>query len=255
MDDKFANKIRDSRKKQNLSQEELAKALGVSRQSVIALEQGKSLPSLPLVITICEFFKSPFEDIFDIHFEIDEEIDRMLDNENNQKININIVESEVLADHPLPRLRMASKENTMSNEMESWKPLREVVSLRDAMDRLFEDSIITPRGGVAMPKIDIKDKKDSIEVRAELPGIKEEDIEVEISDGVMTISGDKKEEKEEKDEGYYYRESHSGSFTRSFNLPSDVKEDRAEAGMKNGILFISLPKIEPKKATKVTIKK
>lgn len=255
MDDKFANKIRDSRKKQNLSQEELAKALGVSRQSVIALEQGKSLPSLPLVITICEFFKSPFEDIFDIHFEMDEEIDRMLDNENNQKININITESEVLANHPSPRLRMASKEDIMSNEMESWKPLREVVSLRDAMDRLFEDSIITPRGGVAMPKIDIKDKKDTIEVRAELPGIKEEDIEVEISDGVMTISGEKKEEKEEKDEGYYYRESHSGSFTRSFNLPSDVKEDGAEAEMKNGILFINLPKIEPKKATKVTIKK
>jgi len=259
MDDKFANKIRDSRKKQNLSQEELAKALGVSRQSVIALEQGKSLPSLPLVITICEFFKSPFEDIFDIHFEMEDEIDRMLDSDNNQKININI------ADRPIRLLSqniepdrsglVRDKEDIMSNEMESWKPLREVVSLRDAMDRLFEDSIITPRGGVAMPKIDIKDKKDSIEVRAELPGIKEEDIEVEISDGVMTISGEKKEGKEEKDEGYYYRESHSGSFTRSFNLPSDVKEDGAEAEMKNGILFINLPKIEPKKATKVTIKK
>ena len=141
----------------------------------------------------------------------------------------------------------------MGTELEPWRPFREAVSLRDAMDRLFEDSVITPKTAGVMPKIDIKDKKDSIEVKAELPGLKEEDIEIEVSDGVMTISGEKKAEKEEQEEGYYYKESHTGTFSRSFTLPADVKEEKAEAEMKHGILTILIPKIEPKKATKVKI--
>jgi HSP20 family protein len=108
-----------------------------------------------------------------------------------------------------------------------------------------------------MPKIDIKDQKNSVVVKAELPGVKEEDVTIEILDNTMTISGEKKEEKEEKDEekGYYYKESHSGSFTRSFSLPSEVMADKAEADMKDGVLTITVPKIEPKKASKVKITK
>ena len=104
-----------------------------------------------------------------------------------------------------------------------------------------------------MPRIDIKDKKDAIEVKAELPGMNEEDVEIEIADGVMTISGEKKAEKEESEEGYYYKESHTGTFSRSFTLPAEVKEEKAEAEMKNGVLKVTIPKIEPKKATKVKI--
>ena len=244
--EKIANNIKDFRKKHNLSQGELAEALGVSRQSVIALEQGRSLPSLPLVISICDFFQSTFEDIFSIHREIENEIKKVEDSINNEIINLKHLNG--------PLALPSGKENIMANEMEPWRPFREVVSLRDAMDRLFEDSVITPRG-MAMPKIDIKDKKDAVEVRAELPGMKEEEVEVEISDGVMTISGERKEEKEKEEEGYFYKESHSGSFSRSFTLPAEVKENEAEAEMKNGILTIKLPKIEPKKATKVKIKK
>ena len=148
-------------------------------------------------------------------------------------------------------------ENIMANEMEPWRPFREMVSLRDAMDRLFEDSVITPKGAAAMPKIDIKDKKDSIVVKAELPGMAEEEVDVEISDGVMTISGEKKEEKENPpaggEEGYYYKESHTGGFSRSFTLPADVIAEKAEAEMKDGVLSIVIPKIEPKKATKVKV--
>ena len=144
----------------------------------------------------------------------------------------------------------------MTGELGPWRPFREMVSLRDAMDRLFEDSVITPKGGNAgMTKIDIKDKKDHVEVRAELPGMKEEEIDVEIADGVMTISGEKKAEEEKEGEGYFYKESHTGAFSRSFSLPADIKEEKAEADMKNGILTISIPKIAPKKATKVTLKK
>lgn len=148
------------------------------------------------------------------------------------------------------------KEADMPFELEPWRPFREAVSLRDAMDRLFEESVVTPAKGIAaMPKIDIKEKKDSVMVKAELPGVAEEDVEVEITDNVMTISGEKKEEKEEEKAGYYYKESHSGSFTRSFSLPSEVAAEKADAEMKNGVLLVTIPKIEAKKPKKVSIKK
>lgn len=250
------NRLRDLRKKHNLSQEELAEELGISRQSVIALEQGKYLPSLPLVVNMCKFFHSPFEEIFEFQMEIEEEIDNILNNDN-QKININIADGPIrlLSRNIEPDCSglVRDKENIVANEMEPWRPFREMVSLRDAMDRLFEDSVITPKATVAMPRIDIKDKKDSIVVKAELPGMVEDQIDVEISDGVMTISGEKAEEKEKEEEGYYYKESHTGAFSRSFTLPAEVVAEKADAEMKNGVLSITIPKIEPKKATKVKV--
>ena len=262
--------LKDLRKKSKLSQEELAEELGISRQSIIALEQGKSLPSLPLAISMCRFFDSAFEDLFNFGQEIEHEMDRIFDNEKKYiGNNIENIEKNIINNIEEP-IRLSSqdsgmnrsglldrKENIMGNEMEPWRPFREVVSLRDAMDRLFEDSVITPKGVTVMPKIDIKDQKDNIIVKAELPGMTEDDINIEVSDGVMTISGEKKEEVEENPpaggEGYYYKESHSGSFTRSFTLPAEVREEKAEAAMDKGVLTITIPKIEPKKATKVKI--
>lgn len=237
------NRIKELRKQNKLSQEELAEALGLSRQSVIAIEQGRCMPSLPVVVSICRFFRSSFEELFDLGSAIEQE----LDNIENNDIDIKILNNSDMSE---------GKENNM-NELGPWRPFREMVSLRDAVDRLFEDSVVTPKIAAAMPKIDIKDAKDSIIVKAELPGMKEDEIEIEITDGVMTISGEKKEEKEEgkEDEGYYYKESHTGAFSRSFTLPSDVIEEKAEAEMKNGILEITVPKIEPKKATKIKVKK
>jgi len=241
------NKVRELRKKMNLSQEELAESLGISRQSVIALEQGKTLPSLPLAVSICNFFNSAFEDMFALQKEIENEIDREIHSEISvPNINIKVINSDELSER---------KEKTMT-DLEKWRPFRETISLRDAMDRLFEDSFITPAkvsGG--MPKIDIKDLKDKVLVKAELPGVREEDIDVEILDNVMTISGERKEEKEKEDEGYYYKESHSGTFSRSFALPSEVLGEKAEADYENGILTITVPKIEPKKAKKIQVKK
>jgi len=219
------NKLKDLRKRRHLSQEELADKLGISRQSVIALEHGKYLPSLPLAVSMCNLFNSAFEDVFEFEHEIK-----------------NIINNHF------------GKEVKMPSELSPWRPFREAISLRDAMDRLFEDSVITPRAIGAMPKIDIKEKKDGIVVKAELPGVEEKDVNVEILDNVMTISGEKAEEKEEEKEGYYYKESRSGAFERSFSLPADVKADKAEAEMKNGVLTVTVPKIEPKKARKIAIK-
>ena len=222
------NKMRDLRKKHDLSQEELADKLGISRQSVIALEHGKYMPSLPLAVSMCNLFDSTFEDVF----EFEHQITKVFEN-----INQNF-----------------RKEATMPSELGPWRPFREAVSLRDAMDRLFEDSVITPKSAGAMPKIDIKETSDAIVVKAELPGIEDDKVDVEIMDNVMTISGEKVEEKVEEGEGYHYKESHSGAFQRSFSLPADVKADKAEAEMKNGVLSITVPKVEPKRAKKISIK-
>ncbi|MEI6499308.1 MAG: Hsp20 family protein [bacterium] len=240
------NRLKELRKLHSLSQEELADKLGISRQSIIALEQGRYMPSLPLAINLCQFFNAAFEEVFDFQNEIEQEIHEAF---QESPIKINIINN--------PQ-EIGSRKDGVMSELGPWRPFREAVSLRDAMDRLFEDSVITPtKNSVGMPRIDIKDKKGTIEVRAELPGIKEDDINVEIMDNVMTISGERMEDKEEKDEeaGYYYKESHTGSFSRSFTLPSEVVGDKASAEMHNGVLKISVPKVEPKKAKKIEIKK
>ena len=228
----ITNRLRDLRKMQKLSQEELADKLGISRQSIIALEHGKYMPSLPLAVSMCNVFDSAFEDIFEFEREVSEIINEHFD---NSFIN-------------------PQKEPIMPNDLGPWRPFREAVSLRDAMDRLFEDSVITPKTSSAMPKIDIKETKNTIVVSAELPGIDENNVDIEIIDNIMTISGEKADEKVEEGEGYHYKESHSGAFQRSFSLPTDVKAEKAEAEMKNGVLIITVPKMEPKKAKKVSIK-
>ena len=234
-------RLKELRKENKLSQEDLAEALGLSRQSIISIEQGKSIPSLPVAFSICKFFQSSFEDLFNFGNEINKQIEDTINNEENSNIKI--------LNNPEESGR---KESNMS-ELNPWRPLREVTTLREAMDQLFQDSVITPKTSAVMPRIDIKDKKDKIVVKAELPGMVEDDIDIEIADGVMTISGEKKEESEKEDEGYYYKESHTGVFSRSFNLPADVVESKADAEMKNGVLSITIPKTEPKKATKIKI--
>jgi len=237
-------RLRDLRKKRKLSQEELAEQLGISRQSIIALEQGKFLPSLPLILSMCRFFESNIDELLELPFELTPDRDK-----NN---GVNIINNN----EPKSSLEDgAEKEKNMPQEIEPWRPFREMVSLRDAMDRLFEESVITPKNMAVMPKIDIKDTKSDLVVKAELPGIKEENVDVEIADGIMTISGRKEEEKETEEEGFYHKESHSGEFSRSFSLPADVVADKANAEMKDGVLTIKLPKIEPKKATKVKLGK
>ncbi|TSC92952.1 MAG: HSP20 family protein [Candidatus Berkelbacteria bacterium Athens1014_28] len=225
---KIENKIKDLRKQQKLSQEEVAEALGVSRQSIIALEHGRYMPSLPIAVSLCDLFDSAFEEIF----QFEHETKKIVENISNNVLR---------------------KEATMPLELEPWRPFREMVTLRDAMDRLFEDSVVTPKTA-GMPKIDIKETKDDVRVKAELPGIPEEEVNVEITDNVMTISGEKKLETKDEGEGYYYKESHSGAFSRSFMLPSDVIAEKAEAEMKHGVLTIVVPKVEEKKPKKVTIK-
>ena len=105
------------------------------------------------------------------------------------------------------------------------------------------------------PPVDICETGDSMAFKVELPGIPQEDIEIEVSGGVLTIRGEKKLEEESKDETWHRREVSYGSFLRSFSLPSNMKADEAQASFKDGILTVNIPKEEKALHRKIEIKK
>jgi HSP20 family protein len=145
-----------------------------------------------------------------------------------------------------------------SSALQVWRPFE---SLRQEVDRLFEDFgrgfwrspfrspifDIEPFGRRelkwgAAPAVDIVEKGDAYEVTAELPGLDEKNIEVNVANGALTIKGEKHEEKEERKKGYYLQERHFGSFERSFRLPEGVDADKSEASFNKGVLMVRLPK-------------
>jgi HSP20 family protein len=104
------------------------------------------------------------------------------------------------------------------------------------------------------PEMDLAETKDALVVKAEVPGIEPKDIQLSLKDQVLTIKGEKKQEKEEKDEHYYRMERSYGSFSRSIRLPSPVDEAKVSATFKNGLLTVTLPKTPAAKGTTIPIK-
>lgn len=130
--------------------------------------------------------------------------------------------------------------------------------LHTEMDDLFDGffrGLDRPFAGYkAWPAIDIAEEKDSIVVRAEVPGCKAEDIEISVYGNKLTISGEKKLTDEKKEKGYYHVESTYGSFRRELALSADVEQDKIEAECKDGVLTITLPKAAKAKTVKVKVK-
>ncbi len=144
-------------------------------------------------------------------------------------------------------------------ELVKWEPFRELISLREAMDRLFEESFVRPFGwlapvGAETFAIDMYETDDDIVVKAAIPGVKPEDIDVSISGDVLTIKGEVKEEKEVKEENYIRKERRYGTFCRSVTLPVQVDADKAKAEYENGILTLTLPKAEEVKPKVIKVK-
>lgn len=139
-------------------------------------------------------------------------------------------------------------------------------SLQRQMNSLFDDFFtgfdVAPRGlsstgfGGFMPSVDVKESEKEFTIRAELPGVEEKDIEITVTHDAVTIKGEKKEEKEDKGKNYYYMERSYGSFHRMIPLATETDANKAEAGFKNGVLNITIPKSTSAKAkgTKVSIK-
>lgn len=104
-----------------------------------------------------------------------------------------------------------------------------------------------------VPKVDMYDKDDKIVVKVEAPGIKKDDIKISISDGMLNIKGEFREEDEVKDEDYYYSERSFGSFSRRLRLPSEVDEDRVKASFRGGVLNVELPKSSKSKPREIKV--
>jgi len=147
----------------------------------------------------------------------------------------------------------------MAWELTTWRPLRDLDRMRSEMDRLWEAFFEgRPRRrtdeGEWLPSVDVSETKNDLVVKAELPGMDPKDIDISLSDGHLTIKGEKKQEREEKEEDYHFIERSYGSFTRSIQLPKEVKHDKINASYKNGILKVVLPKSEAAKTKETKIK-
>ena len=147
----------------------------------------------------------------------------------------------------------------MPFELTPWRPFRELTTLRDEMDKMWNRFLgewpsMEPYKGEWMPSLDVSETKDNIVVKAEVPGMNGKDIDISFANGVLTIKGERKQEKEEKDENYHRVERIYGAFSRSTRLPKDVQSDKIKASCKDGVLKITLPKSEEAKKKEVKIK-
>ena len=140
-------------------------------------------------------------------------------------------------------------------------PAREMMSLRDAMDRLFEESFLRPgffganESGAAMLPMDMYETENEVIVKAAVPGVKPEDIEVTVTGDLLTIKGEFKTESENGDEkrNWHRQERRFGSFSRQVTLPAGVNTDACQADFEDGVLTLQLPKAEEAKVKRVQI--
>ena len=136
-----------------------------------------------------------------------------------------------------------------------WDPFREMLSMRRQMDRLF-DRALEPSWSEAPLwdlALDVVENKDEFVVKASLPGINPDDLEITYTDNVLTIKGETKEDNNVKDEQYHLRERRYGVFSRSISLPTQVKSDAIAANYDAGVLTLKLPKVEEVKPKRISI--
>jgi HSP20 family protein len=142
-----------------------------------------------------------------------------------------------------------------------WDPTRELNSLQGEMNRLFNSFFDTPGQGSGteagtrrwLPPMDLLETGDHFVLRADLPGVSQDDVKIELEDNVLTVSGERKAEHEERKEGWHRIERASGSFTRQLTLPEGVDANAIEASFDRGVLEIRIPKPEERKPRRVAI--
>jgi HSP20 family protein len=140
-----------------------------------------------------------------------------------------------------------------------WEPFRDLVSLRDAMDRLFSESYIRPAGllssfmeGGSFP-VDVYETDQDVVLKASIPGAKSEDIDISIVGDTLTVKGHMEETAEVKEERYVRRERRYGSISRTLTMPTAIQADKAEAKFENGVLTLTMPKAEEVKPKTVKV--
>lgn len=225
------SELKRVREKYDLTQEELADELGVSRQSIIALESGKYRPSIPVALQIAEFFELPVEFIFRCQPEEGEEIKSV-------------------------KMLKKGGETNMERDITAWTPWRDMMNMRDTVDRLFDDSLVSLSRPHDMkyPAVNVRQTDKDVIVEADVPGMKEDEIEIEIAENTISIRGERKHSKEVKKEDYYHREVSYGSFTRTVGLPAEVDAAKTDAKLEQGTLVVTLPKVEPRASHTIKIR-
>lgn len=140
------------------------------------------------------------------------------------------------------------------------RPMRNLFSFPNEMGRVFGDLFASHEDGTDMektpwmPTVDISETESGYEIRAELPGISEDDVNVSVTDNVLTVKGEKRQEEETEGKNYHRVERRYGSFQRRFRLPSEVETDDIKAEFSDGVLTLSIPKPAAVKPTEIPIK-
>lgn len=140
-----------------------------------------------------------------------------------------------------------------------WEPLRELSSLQNEMNRLFNGAFEAPPGNAGsgmrrwMPPMDLLETEAHFVLRADLPGVSQSDVQIEVEDSTLTVSGERRAEQEERKEGYHRVERGFGAFSRSLTLPKGVDADAVTAEFDSGVLEIRIPKPEERKPRRVAI--
>lgn len=143
-----------------------------------------------------------------------------------------------------------------------WEPARELQSIQQEMNRLFGTVFDSQAGGNRqtvsaarrwIPAMDLVEEGERYVLRADLPGVREEDVKVELEENVLTVSGERRIEHEDRGEGYYRVERSSGSFSRSLVLPEGVDPQAIHARIEHGVLEVSVPKPQQRAPHRVTI--
>lgn len=214
-----------------MSQEELAKSLGVSRQSIIALEQGEYLPSVPLLISLLDFFSCTLDDLM-------EGAPIKIIGSNNQK----------------------GGEQMM--QMTPWSPFQAIDRLQDEMsdlvDKTFGRADWSRALSSQMGAMNIHEDAKEYELHIQVPGFKEDEVNVELTEDTLTVSGSRQtSDKEKAGKQVVRREWEQAEFSRTIRFNQPIKADASEAKLENGTLVVVVPKVEPvkPKTTKITVKK
>jgi len=141
--------------------------------------------------------------------------------------------------------------------IERWEPLRDMISLRDAVSSLLQESFVRPGGiaggGAAALPLDVHETENEFVVKASLPGVKPEDVQITVHGDTVTIRGETKAEEEKKGQTWHLRERRSGSFQRSVSLPTPIDSDKASARFDHGVLTLTLPKTEKARPKQIKI--
>ena len=139
--------------------------------------------------------------------------------------------------------------------MTRWEPFRDLARLQDEVSRMFDDRTFRSSESVGWtPAVDIYEDEDSVSLRFELAGVEPKDVDVRFENGVLTVKGERKLEKQDKRENYHRVERSYGTFTRSFSLPGTLDPERIKAEAKNGVLEITLPKKAEAKPRAIQVK-